>query len=316
MARRDYYEVLGVSRNATGDQVKKAYRKLALKYHPDRNKGNKEAEERFKEINEAYAVLSDKEKRQQYDTFGAEGFHQRFTQEDIFRNFNFGGIFRDMGFSEDIFSTLFGGGVKRGAQRGDFGGGDFGFGQFFRQGPSEREPRTPQGGADLVTTLHISLEEAATGSERRLKMGGRGKAGEISVKIPPGIRSGQKLRLAGKGQLGSRGGKAGDLFIQVHVSDHPVFKREEDDIIVEKEIAFSQAALGTTIQVKTLDGTRRVKIPPGTQNQTRLRLKGQGIPHMKGGGRGDFYVKTIVRVPKSVTKRQRELIDQLAEEGL
>jgi curved DNA-binding protein len=316
MARRDYYDILGVSRNATEDEIKKAYRKLALKYHPDRNKGNKEAEERFKEINEAYAVLSDKEKRQQYDTFGAEGFHQRFTQEDIFRNFNSGGVFRDMGFSEDIFSTLFGGGFKRGARRGDFGGGDSGFGQFFRQGPSERKPRTPQGGADLVTTLHISLEEAATGSERRLKMGGRGKAEEISVKIPPGIRSGQKLRLAGKGQPGPRGGKAGDLFIQVHVSDHAVFKRDEDDIIVEKEIVFSQAALGTTIQVKTLDGTRRVKIPPGTQNQTRLRLKGQGIPHMKGGGRGDFYVKTIVRVPKSLTKRQRELIDHLAKEGL
>jgi len=314
MPRRDYYEVLGVSRNATEDEIKKAYRKLALKYHPDRNKGNKEAEERFKEINEAYAVLSDKEKRQQYDTFGAEGFHQRFTQEDIFRNFNFGDIFRDLGFSDDIFTTLFGGNFRRGARRRQSAGGDFG--QFFRQGSSEYEQQMPQKGVDLVTDLSISLEEAAKGSERRLALGGKGSSRGISVKIPAGIRSGQKLRLAGKGQAGPRGGKAGDLFIQIHVLDHAIFRREEDDVIVEKEITFSQAVLGTTIEVQTLDGIRRVKVPPGTQNQTRLRLKRQGIPHMKGGGKGDFHVKVIVRVPKSLTDRQRELIEQLAREGL
>lgn len=314
MPRRDYYEVLGVSRNATEDEIKKAYRKLALKYHPDRNKGNKEAEERFKEINEAYAVLSDKEKRQQYDTFGAEGFHQRFTQEDIFRNFNFGDIFRDLGFSDDIFTTLFGGNFRRGARRRQSTGGDFG--QFFRQGSSEYEQQMPQKGVDLVTDLSISLEEAAKGSERRLTLGGKGSPKGISVKIPAGIRSGQKLRLAGKGQPGPRGGKAGDLFIQIHVLDHAIFRRQEDDVIVEKEITFSQAVLGTTIEVQTLDGIRRVKVPPGTQNQTRLRLKRQGIPHMKGGGKGDFHVKVIVRVPKSLTDRQRELIEQLAREGL
>jgi curved DNA-binding protein len=316
MAKRDYYEILGVSRNATEDEIKKAYRKLALKYHPDRNKGDKQAEERFKEINEAYAVLSDKEKRQQYDTFGAEGFHQRFSQEDIFRNFNFGDIFRDLGFSDDIFSTLFGGGFSRGARKSGFDGGDFGFGQYFKQGPSGYESQMPQKGADLVTDLAISLEEATRGSERRLSLEGGGAAGEISVKIPPGIRSGKKLRLAGKGQPGPRGGRPGDLLIRIHVLDHPVFKREEDDIIVEKEVTFSQAVLGVTIEVPTLDGARRVKIPPGTQGQTRLRLKGQGIPHMKGGGKGDFFVKVIVRVPKSLTNRQKELIEQLAREGL
>lgn len=315
MAKRDYYEVLGVSRNATEDEIKKAYRKLALKYHPDRNKGNKEAEERFKEINEAYAVLSDKEKRQQYDTFGAEGFHQRFTQEDIFRNFNFGDIFRDLGLSDDIFSTLFGGGFRRGARKRDFGG-DFGFGQFYRQGAADYESGRPQKGQDLVTDLQISLEEAARGSERRFSLGGRGTAGELSVKIPPGIRSGQKLRLPGKGQPAPRGGKPGDLFIQIRVAEHPAFRREEDDLVVEKEITFSQAVLGTTIEVQTLDGNRLVKVPPGTQNHTRLRLKGQGIPHMKGGGKGDFYVKVIVRVPKNVTGKQKELINQLAKEGL
>ncbi len=316
MNKRNYYEVLGVKRKATVEEIKKAYRKLALKYHPDRNKGNKEAEERFKEINEAYAVLSDKEKRQQYDTFGAEGFHQRFTQEDIFRNFNFGDVFRDLGFSDDIFTTLFGGGFKRGTRTGDYAGGDFGFDQVFKQGPSGQGQRAPQKGVDLVTELSISLEEAAKGGERRLSFGGRAAGKEISVKIPPGIRSGQKLRLAGKGQPGPRGGQTGDLFIQIHVSDHPIFKREEDDIVVEKQITFSQAVLGTTIAVQTLDGTRRVKVPPGTQNQTRLRLKGHGIPHMKGSGKGDFYVKVIVRIPKSVTKRQRELVNELAKEGL
>jgi len=316
MARRDYYEILGVNRNAKEDEIKKAYRKLALKYHPDRNKGNKQAEEQFKEINEAYAVLSDKEKRQQYDTFGAEGFHQRFTREDIFRNANFGDIFQDLGFSDDIFSTLFRGSFRRGARRSQSAGGDFGFGQFSRQGPSEYEQHMPQKGADLATDLHISLEEAARGREKRLTLGGGGASGEISVKIPPGIRSGQKLRLAGKGQKGPRGGKPGDLFIQIHVGEHPVFRREEDDIIVNKEITFSQAVLGTTIEVQTLGGTRLVKVPRGTQSQTRLRLKREGIPHMKGGGKGDFYVKVIVRVPKSLTSKQKELIQQFSREGL
>jgi curved DNA-binding protein len=316
MAKGDYYEILGVGRKATPDEIKKAYRKLALKYHPDRNKGNKEAEERFKEINEAYAVLSDKEKRQQYDTFGAEGFHQRFTQEDIFRGFNFGDIFRDMGVSDDIFSTLFGGSFRRGTRKSQSAGRDFGFGQFYGQGPSAYEQTVPQRGADLTTDLDVTLEEASSGGERRIRLGGVGPSGEISVKIPPGIRSGQKLRLAGKGQPGPRGGKPGDLFIQVHVRDHPVFKREEDDLIVEKEVTFSQAALGTTIEVATLGGVRRVKVPPGTQGQTRLRLKGEGIPHMKGGGKGSLYVKVMVRVPKSLTNRQRELIEELAREGL
>jgi curved DNA-binding protein len=316
MAKRDYYEVLGVSRNAKEDEIKKAYRKLALKYHPDRNKGNKEAEERFKEINEAYAVLSDKEKRQQYDTFGAEGFHQRFSQEDIFRNVNFGDIFRDMGFSDDILSGLFGGSFGRGARRRQSANGPFGFQQFFRQGTPEYEEQMPQKGADLVADLEISLEEAFRGGERRLNLGGRGTSGEISVKIPPGIRSGQKLRLAGKGQPGPRGGRPGDLFIQIQVRTHPFFKREEDDVIVEREISLSEAVLGKTLEVQTLAGTRLVKVPPGTQSHTRLRLKGEGIPHMKGGGKGDFYVKVIAKVPKKLTSRQRELVEELSREGL
>jgi len=316
MAKRDYYEVLGVSRNASEDDMKKAYRKLALKFHPDRNKGDKEAEERFKEINEAYAVLSDTEKRQQYDTFGAEGFHQRFTQEDIFRNANFGDIFRDLGFSDDIFSSIFGGGVGRGARRSRSAGGEFGFNQFFRRGAPGYEQPMSQRGADLVTDLEISLEEAARGGERRLSLGRGSSAGEISVKIPPGIRSGQKLRLAGKGQAVPHGGAPGDLLIRVHVRDHPSFTREGDDIIVEKHVSFSQAALGTTIEVQTLNGMRRVKVPPGTQSHTRLRLKGQGIPHMKGDGKGNFYVKVVVSVPKRLTGRQKELIEQLSKEGV
>jgi len=316
MAKRDYYEILGVSRTATEDEIKRAYRKLALKYHPDRNKGNKEAEERFKEINEAYAVLSDKGKRQQYDTFGAEGFHQRFTQEDIFRNFNFGDIFQDLGLSGDIFTTLFGGSFGQSARRHDVGSGASGFGQFFRQGPSGFEQSAPRKGSDLLTELNISLEEAAKGGQRRLKLGGGGAAEEITVKIPAGIRSGQKLRLEGKGQPSPVGGKAGHLFIQIYVRDHPIFKREGDDIVVEKEIPLSQAILGTSIEVQTLDGNRRVKVPPGTQSHTRLRLRGQGISHMKGEEKGDLYVKVIVRIPKNLTDKQKELTKELAKEGL
>jgi curved DNA-binding protein len=316
MAKRDYYDLLEVKRNASQDEIKKAYRKLALKYHPDRNKGNKEAEERFKEINEAYAVLSDTEKRKQYDTFGAEGFHQRFTQEDIFRNFNFGDIFQDLGFSDDILTGLFGRRSGRGTRRSGFGGTGSDFSQFYRQGAPGFETQTARNGTDLVIDLPISLEEAAKGSDRRFNLAGGRGGGEIAVKIPPGIRSGQKLRLAGKGQAGPGSGKAGDLFIRVQVRDHPVFKREGDDLIVHRDIAFSEAVLGTTIDVQTLDGARRVKVPRGTQNQTRLRLKGQGISHMKGGGKGDLYVKLSIEVPKTVTKKQRELIEQLAKEGL
>ena len=294
MGMRDYYEILGVNKNASDEEIKRAYRKLAMKYHPDRNPNKKEAEERFKEINEAYAVLSDKEKRKQYDTFGKEGFHQRFTQEDIFRGFDF----------DDILSNLFGGRGRRDFRFGGRGGFDFGD-VFGRQGGFQETGRMPQRGEDVSYELAISLEEAASGAEKRVSFRKDGRIEEISVKIPRGISSGKKLRLAGKGMEGKNGVPPGDLYLQVFVKEHPVFTREGDDLIAEEEINFSEAVMGTTIEVPTLEGTKKVKVPPGTQSHTKLRLKGLGIPHFQREGRGDEYVRVIVKVPKRVSEKGR-----------
>jgi curved DNA-binding protein len=305
MASRDYYDILGVSKNASDEEVKRAYRKLAMKYHPDRNSNKKEAEERFKEINEAYAVLSDKEKRKQYDTFGAEGFRQRFTQEDIFRGFDF----------DEILSNLFGG---RGKREFRFGGrGGFDFGDFFSgQYGYQDMGRMPQKGEDILYELTISLEEAAFGGEKRISYRKGGRIEEVSIKIPPGIPPGKKLRLKGKGMEGKNGGPPGDLYLQVSIAEHPVFSREGDDLIVEREINFSEAVIGTTIEVPTLEGLKKVKVSPGTQSHTKMRLKGLGIPHFQKEGKGDEYVRVIVRIPKRVTEKSRVLIQDLAKEGL
>ena len=305
MATKDYYHVLGVSKNASEEELKRAYRKLAMKYHPDKNPNKKEAEERFKEINEAYAVLSDKEKRKQYDTFGAEGFRQRFTQEDIFRGFDF----------DEILSGLFGGRGRRESRSGGRGGFDFGD-LFGGQSPYQNMGRMPQKGEDVLYELTISLEEAASGGEKRISYRKNGKVEDVSVRIPRGIPSGKKLRLAGKGMEGKNGGPPGDLYLQIDIKEHAFFSREGDDLIAEKEIAFSEAVLGTTIEVPTLEGLKKVKVPPGTQSHTKMRLKGLGIPHFQGEGRGDEYVKVIVRVPKKVTEKGKGLIQELAKEGI
>ncbi|PIV23235.1 MAG: integrase [Deltaproteobacteria bacterium CG03_land_8_20_14_0_80_45_14] len=305
MAAKDYYNILGVGKNGSDEEIKRAYRKLAMKYHPDRNPNKKEAEERFKEINEAYAVLSDKEKRKQYDTFGAEGFHQRFTQEDIFRGFDF----------DEILSNLFRG---KGRREFRFGGrSGFDFGDFLgRQGGYQDMGRMPQRGEDIAYEIVISLEEAAFGGEKRISYRKNGKMEEVSVKIPRGIPSGKKLRLSGKGMEGRNGGPPGDLYLQVSIREHPLFSREGDDLIVEKEINFSEAVLGTTMEVPTLEGMKKVKVPSGTQSYTKMRLKGLGIPHFQGEGKGDEYVKVIVKVPKKVTEKSRGLIQELAKEGI
>ncbi len=305
MATRDYYEILGVNKNANDEEIKRAYRKLAMKYHPDRNANKKEAEERFKEINEAYAVLSDKEKRKQYDTYGKEGFQQRYTQEDIFRGFDF----------DDILSNLFGGRGRREFRYGGRGGFDFGD-LFGRQAGVQGGARMPQKGEDVLYELSISLEEAAFGAEKRISFRKNGKVEEVSVRVPRGIPSGKKLRLAGKGIEGANGGPPGDLYLQVSIKEHPVFTREGDDIVVEEEIHFSEAVMGTTIEVPTLEGRKKVKVPPGTQSHTKLRLKGQGVPHFQKEGRGDEYVKVIVKVPKRISEKSRGLIQELAKEGM
>lgn len=305
MATKDYYDLLGVSKKASGEEIKRAYRKLAMKYHPDRNPNKKEAEERFKEINEAYAVLSDKEKRKQYDTFGAEGFRQRFSQEDIFRGFDF----------DEILSGIFGG---RGRRESRFGGrGGFDFGDLFSgQGGFQDMGRMPQKGEDILYELSISLEEAASGGEKRVSYRKNGRIGEVSVKIPKGIPTGKKLRLAGKGMEGRNGGPPGDLYLQISVREHPIFSREGDDLVVEKEVSFSEAVLGTMVEVPTLEGKKRVKVPPGTQSHTKMRLKGLGLPRFQREGRGDELVKVIVRVPKRVSEKSKKLIEELAREGL
>jgi curved DNA-binding protein len=313
----DYYKVLGLEKTASADDIKKAYRKLALKHHPDRNPENKKAaEEKFKKISEAYAVLSDPEKRQQYDNFGSEAFGQKFSQEDIFRGFDINDILRDLGFGGlgGGGFTVFGGGGGRGrrqtyTQRADPYGEYFGEQQFGGQ--------MRQRGEDIEYNLSISLEEAANGAEKKIALKQGGETQEIKVRIPPGISSGQKLRLSGKGQPGVSGGPAGDIYLNIQVLPHHLFVREGDDLVTEVAVRFSQAALGTTIDVPTLYGQqKRIKVPAGAQNNMRIRMKGFGMPRFKGGGKGDEYVKLSVVVPRKLTDKQQDLVRKLSEEGL
>ena len=312
----DYYKILGVEKAASADDIKKAYRKLALKWHPDKNPNNKAAEETFKKISEAYAVLSDQDKRNNYDRFGsAEQFRQQYSQEDIFRNVDLDEILRNLGF---------GGGRKSGTRtfRSTSRGGDYSdmdgdpFAGFFT-GSGQRFSHIPQKGQDLQYNLSISLEESVMGAEKKLALQKEDHVEEINIRIPPGINAGKKLRLSGKGAPGIDGGPAGDLYLNVSILSHPIFARDGNDLYIEKSISFSQAVLGTTIDVPTLDGTtKRIKVPPGTQNNTKIRMKGYGVPGLKGVGKGDQFVKISVDVPKKLNDRQSQLIRKLSEEGL
>ena len=308
----DYYKILGLQKDASDGEIKKAYRKLAMKYHPDHAKGDKSAEEKFKKISEAYAVLSDKDKRKEYDTFGSEGFHQRFSQEDIFRNFDFGQVFREFGFgSEDVFGRIFGG---MGGGRRPFGRGG---GGFHSGGPFGRTAQQPQKGANLVMDMQVSLKEAIFGVSKIASFNKGGGVERVTVKIPPGISTGKKLRIAGRGQEGAWGGPRGDLLIKILVAPHPVFDRKGDDLIISREISLTQAVLGAQIEVPTLDDkTLSLKVPPGTQSHTQMRVKGYGVSRFNKSGRGNLYVKIIVRLPRSLTPEQDELFKQLVEQGL
>ncbi|MEW5721773.1 MAG: DnaJ C-terminal domain-containing protein [Thermodesulfobacteriota bacterium] len=311
MGQRDYYEILGVKKNTTPEELKKAYRKLAVKYHPDRNPGNKQAEEKFKQISEAYAVLSDKEKRESYDRFGHSEFRQHYSREDIFRGFDVGDIFQEFGLGgEDILSHLFG---RRGRAAGRAGSGLNGFfGDFGRAGQRVRRK-----GADVSLDLHVSLAEAVFGAERLVAFNQPGGVAKVAVKVPPGISPGKKLRLTGKGEASPGGGPPGDLLVNVLVQPHPVFKREGDDLVMDLFLRPTEALLGKEAQVVTLEGkTLSVRVPAGTAGGTRLRVKGHGAPRFKGHDRGDLMVRVMVETPAELTARQKELLKALAEEGL
>lgn len=299
MSETDYYKILGVNKNASKEDIKKSYRKLAMKYHPDHTKGNKSDEEKFKKISEAYAVLSDKEKRKQYDTFGAAGFQQRFSQEDIFKGFDF----------DNILSELFGKGRGNG-MRFSFGGGTPFDGY-------QRQQKARSKGANLVYELPLTLEEVATGTSKTVSYQHQGRSEKITVKIPKGMISGKKLRVAGKGDPDPYGGPPGDLYIQSKVLRNAVYDSKGYDLYMYKEIKLSEALLGSSISVPTLGKKElSLKIPPGTKHKTKMRLAGHGLPHMNGKDTGDLYVYIQVNMPAKLTKKQKKLIEQLAEVGL
>jgi len=358
--KRDYYDVLNVPKKASKEEIKKAYRKLALKYHPDRNK-SPDAEEKFKELSEAYAILSDEEKRMQYDQFGHAGISGRYTWDDIFRGVDFENIFREMGFGFGGFGTIF---------------------DMFFKGRS-RQRYGPQKGRSLRYDLEITLEDAAFGLNTEIdvprsevcdfcngsgakpgtspkkcsecngtgeirqtrtfgfthftevkpcnRCAGKGtiieyickdckgtgtiqRTRKIRVKIPPGIDRGYNLKLSGQGEAGIRGGPPGDLYVVIHLKPHRIFKRSDDDILYEANIGFPQAALGTRINVPTLDGKASLKIPAGTQSGTVFRLKRKGIPHLHGFGRGDELIRVIVRTPTKLSQQEKKLFKELAKE--
>ncbi|MFR3071645.1 MAG: molecular chaperone DnaJ [Paeniclostridium sp.] len=359
MAKRDYYEVLGVDKGADAQALKKAYRKLAMKYHPDRNPDDKEAEAKFKEINEAYEVLSDETKRANYDQFGHEGVNGGFGGQG-----GFGGFGGGAGGFEDIFGDIF----------GDMFGGGFGGGRPRRKGPER--------GADIKQSVTITFEEAAFGVKKSVKINrteecsechgsgsknGTGKktcptcngTGEvrtaqrtpfgnimstrtcstcngegeilespcpkcsgsgkvrktktIEVDIPAGIDDGQIIKLSGQGDLGSKGGPRGDLYIVVNVKSHQLFTRDGYDVYFELPITFVQAALGDEIEVPTLDGKVSYNLPEGTQTGTVFRLREKGIPKLRSNSRGDQYVKVIIDTPKKLNDEQKELLRKFDE---
>lgn len=336
---KDYYQILGVSRTANEDEIRKAFRKLARQYHPDvaRNKTN--AEEKFKEVNEAYEVLSDPDKRKKYDTLGAD-----WKRGAEFRPPSGGNQHR----------TWRSSGAEGGADGFEFHFGGTGFSDFFEQVFGSRGNRSAgfdpkafqdendfsQRGRDVEADLLVTLEEAFRGSIRSIsfrrtvaceKCGGTGHvrqqtcsvcagAGHVSktethkVKVPPGVREGQRLRLAGRGEAGAGEGPAGDLFLRVRLAKHPDFRVEENDLHYELELAPWEAVLGTKVPVPTLEGRVDIKIPPGTQNSQRLRVRGKGLL-IGGNGRGDLFVVVRVQVPDKIGERERNLWEQLARES-
>ena len=296
-APNQYYDTLEVRRDASPDEIKKAYRRLARKFHPDVNPGDRAAEDRFKNIQEAYSVLNDPEKRKQYDLYGQYGFAQDPAGGPGgfgFSGFDFsdpGGGAQSGGF-RDIFADLFG--------RGDSAG------------------RNHQG-RDLETQVEVPFIDAVRGTQISIDVNhlkGRERIQTIErlrVKIPPGVNTGSRVRVAGKGEAGEAGRPAGDLFLVVKVRPHPLFKREGNNILCSIPVTVTEAALGSEIEVPTVSGTARLKIPPGTQSGQKFRLRGRGVPATRGGGRGDELVEVRIVLPERLTERSREILREFAQ---
>lgn len=360
MSKRDYYEVLGVPRGAAEDEIKKAYRKLAVKFHPDKNPGDKAAEEKFKELGEAYEVLSDAQKRAAYDQYGHAAFDAR-------RRASRGGGFNDFHDPFDIFREVF----------GQQGGGSI-FEDLFGAGGGRQSTGGPQRGSDLRYDLEITFDEAARGCEKEITVtkldacdvctgtgaekgahfqtcstcGGRGqvissrgifsiaqtcprcegagrtidkpcrtcngsgqreRTSKITLRIPPGVDNGSRLRSSGNGEAGKRGGTPGDLYVILHVKPHEIFHRDGDDLMCEVPIGFPIAALGGEIEVPTLDGKAQIKIPAGTQTGSVFRLRGKGIRNVHGHGHGDLHVQVTVEVPTRLNADQRAKLKEFAD---
>jgi curved DNA-binding protein len=297
----NYYDLLGVAKTASEAEIKKAYRKLAMQYHPDRNPDDKSAEEKFKKINEAYAVLSDADKKRQYDTVGDSRFHQQYSSEDIFRGTDFSSIFDEMGLGgrNSFFSSFFGGGG---------GGGPRSGGGFGQQGPAK--------GQDVEFPTTIGFLDAFNGVEKPISFKlSDGTEREMTVKIPKGVKSGSKLRVSGRGAPSRSGGQPGDLFIIVNVLEHPEFKRVDDNIEVTLSLKVSEAFLGASKAVNTPDGEKKIKIPAGVKAGTKVRLRGLGFP-IAGGSTGDLYAVVDLDVKKDLNSAQMNAIEALAEAGL
>ena len=313
----DYYNILGIDKKAGASEIKKAYHKLALKYHPDKTKGDKALEDKFKKISEAYAVLSDPEKKNQYDTYGSADFGQRFSQEDIFKNFDFGDILKEFGFGSSQgrgFSSTCG----RGGQRGGFSG--MGGNSFFNNmggGGFGQQKKPPMKGKDILYELPLTFHEIIHGTHKTITINQGGNAKAIDVKIPKGLTQGKKIRLAGKGDMGTSGGPPGNLYIKSILIPSKEYTIDGNDILLSKQILLSQALLGHTMEVLTPDGTAiNLKVPAGTNHKSKMRIPGHGIPRMKGNACGDLFVVINIVMPKKLTEKQKELIQQLERTGL
>ena len=317
-----YYELLGVPRTASEDDIKKAYRKLAMKYHPDRNPGDKAAEDKFKEMSEAYAVLSDTDKRKQYDRFGDAGFAQQGFREDAFRNTDFHSIFEEMGFGGVDFDSLFGGGGgrrPRGARGAQFRGGAGGMsGMGGMGGTGFRESTPDYSSFDVEHELDVGFADVYNGGERQLNLTlSTGERINARVKIPAGIENGKKLRLKGQGAM-RPDGQRGDLFLRIRMIPHMQFARDGSDIDVDVPVPYTLLALGGTQEIPTPEGNKRTKIKAGLQNGVKIRLKGLGFSKPGDAAeRGDLYARLMVRVPdeSELTPAARELLERLREAG-